>query len=119
MDALFDLIKDQPLALVAFGAVLALIFGVRHLGLWQGQLAAQKPSGGAQVAAVIVDPTALQQAAGEVAGLSVAVADATLAVRAHTAATDRLADEVREGVREMEELRRELRAMSDKMRARV
>ncbi|MCW5722850.1 MAG: hypothetical protein KIS86_17090 [Devosia sp.] len=118
MKALFDIIEDQPLALVPFGAVLALIFGVRHLGLWQGQMAAQKPASGAQVAAVIVDPTALTAAAGEVAGLTVAVTAATVAAGAHTAATDRLADEVKEGTREMRELRIELRAMTDKMRDR-
>lgn len=118
MEALVEVIKDQPWALVPFGIVLALILGVRHLGLWQGQMAAQKPASGAQVAAVIVDPTALSQAAAEVAGLTVAVTDATIAVRAHTAATDRLADEVKEGAREVHELRREVRAMADKMRDR-
>lgn len=95
MEALLELIKDQPLALLAFGAVLALIFGVRYLGLWQGQTAGPKSSAGsAQVAAVIVDPTALQQAAGEVSGLAIAVSEGAVALRAHTAASDRLADKI-------------------------
>lgn len=60
MEKLADL---PPAALVTFGAVLALIFGVRYLGLFQGQsVSRDKESGGAQVAAVIVDPTALKLA---------------------------------------------------------
>jgi hypothetical protein len=52
-----------PAALVTFGAVLALIFGVRYLGLFQGQTASRdKDSGSAQVAAVIVDPSAINRA---------------------------------------------------------
>lgn len=31
------LLELPPLAIITFGAVLALIFGVRYLGLWQGQ----------------------------------------------------------------------------------
>jgi hypothetical protein len=51
-----------PMALITFGAVLAIIFAARYLGLWQGQKAA--PAGdNARVAAVIVDPTALNRAA--------------------------------------------------------
>jgi hypothetical protein len=50
-------------ALVTFGAVLAVIFGVRYFGLWQGQQHAPASStASAQVAAVIVDPTALNKA---------------------------------------------------------
>lgn len=50
-------------ALITFGATLAIIFGVRYLGLWQGAKAAPATSpAAAQVAAVIVDPTALNNA---------------------------------------------------------
>ncbi|MCV9960710.1 hypothetical protein OIU34_02260 [Pararhizobium sp. BT-229] len=60
MEKLADL---PPTALVTFGAVLAIIFGVRYLGLFQGQAtSSEKASGSAQVAAVIVDPSALNRA---------------------------------------------------------
>lgn len=60
MEKLADL---PPLALVIFGATLAVIFAVRYLGLWSGRNAApEKSSTAAQVAAVIVDPSALNHA---------------------------------------------------------
>jgi len=66
-------------ALITFGAVLAVIFAVRYLGLWQGrQSSPAATSTGAQVAAVIVDPSALNKA--------------TAALEAHTAATLKLVD---------------------------
>lgn len=69
MERLADL---PPLALVVFGATLAVIFAVRHFGISSGVNAPpQKSQAAAQVAAVIVDPTALNNAAE--------------AVRAHTA----------------------------------
>jgi hypothetical protein len=49
--------------LIAFGLGLAVIFGVRHLGLLSGERST--PAGAtstAQVAAVIVDPSALNRA---------------------------------------------------------
>lgn len=58
MEKLADL---PPAALITFGAVLAVIFAARHLGLLQGQKAAPAADK-AQVAAVIVDPTALNKA---------------------------------------------------------
>ncbi|TCL89876.1 hypothetical protein C8J38_11064 [Rhizobium sp. PP-WC-2G-219] len=49
--------------LIAFGLGLAVIFGVRHLGLLSGERATPSSSSStAQVAAVIVDPTALNKA---------------------------------------------------------
>lgn len=57
-----------PLALVVFGGTLAVIFAVRYMGLLSGEKAPpEKASAAAQVAAVIVDPTALNRltAAGE------------------------------------------------------
>ena len=65
------LLELPPLAIIAFGAVLALIFGVRYLGLWQGQNASPAASAGsAQVAAVIVDPTGLNNATAAVKDLT-------------------------------------------------
>ncbi len=60
MEKLADL---PPTALITFGAVLAVIFAVRFLGLFQGQNASpEKSAAAAQVAAVIVDPSALNRA---------------------------------------------------------
>lgn len=71
MDELGNL---PPAALVPFGAVLALIFAIRYLGLWQGLNAnPAKSASGAQVAAVIVDPTALNRVSDEAAKLTEAV----------------------------------------------
>lgn len=59
MDQISDL---PPLALAFFGATLAVIFGVRYLGLLSGEKTPpDKSSSVAQVAAVIVDPTALNR----------------------------------------------------------
>lgn len=57
-----------PLAIIVFGATLALIVAVRYLGLFNGARAAPAESKtAAPVAAVIVDPSALNRltAAGE------------------------------------------------------
>jgi hypothetical protein len=59
MEQLSDL---PPLAIIVFGATLAVIFGVRYLGLLSGEKAPpEKSSASAQVAAVIVDPSALNR----------------------------------------------------------
>lgn len=51
-----------PLALAFFGVTLAVIFGVRYLGLFAGERTPpEKSSSTAQVAAVIVDPAALNR----------------------------------------------------------
>ncbi|MFK0330723.1 hypothetical protein ACIQUB_06325 [Rhizobium sp. NPDC090275] len=60
MEKLVDL---PPVALVTLGATLAVIIAVRWLGLTVGEKASPVKSGAAaQVAAVIVDPTALVNA---------------------------------------------------------
>ncbi|MCJ8519037.1 glycerol dehydrogenase-like iron-containing ADH family enzyme [Pseudorhizobium tarimense] len=80
-----------PPALITFGAVLAVIFAVRYLGILSGQKATPAASSNAaQVAAVIVDPTALNRA--------------TDALQAHTEATKRLTDAVVETGRHMNTL---------------
>lgn len=98
MDELLKLIGELPLpALIVFAGVVGLIFGVRYLGLWQGQnMPAKASAAAAQVAAVIVDPTALNAAAGSVDGLTVAVTEATVTARQHVKATAQLADEVKD-----------------------
>ena len=93
--ALPDLSQLPPWAAVAFAISLAIIVGMAWLGEKRGK-ASGSPQHSAQVAAVIVDPTALQAAAAEVSGLAVTLTEATVAVRAHTAAVDRQADKVDE-----------------------
>lgn len=102
------LLELPPLAIITFGAVLALIFGVRYLGLWQGQNASPAASAStAQVAAVIVDPTALNLAAAEVAGLSVAVQQLCAAVRDAAQHSKRTAEEL-DAIREELRIHREV-----------
>lgn len=85
MDQLADM---PPFAWVIFAVTMAVIFGVRHLGLLQGGKATPESSpAAAPVAAVIVDPTALNRA--------------TDAVNAHTEATKRLTDAVIEASRQV------------------
>jgi hypothetical protein len=108
MEKLLDTLAAQPLALVVFAIVLALIFGVRYLGLWQGQNASPAASAGAaQVAAVIVDPTALNKAADEVAGLSVAVSELVSAVKEASRNHKRTAEEL-DAIREELRIHREV-----------
>lgn len=92
-----------PLALVVFGATLAVIFAVRHFGISAGAKAApEKSQASAQVAAVIVDPTALN--------------NATKALEAHTDAVLAMIETMKESGRhwshmaiEMDRIREELR----------
>jgi hypothetical protein len=92
-----------PLALVVFGATLAIIFAVRHLGILAGAKATpEKSQAAAQVAAVIVDPTALN--------------NATKALDAHTDAIMDMTEVMKEAGRhwghmatEMDRIREELR----------
>ena len=108
MESLLDMLKEQPLAVITFGAVLALIFGVRYLGLWQGTKAGPGGSvSSAQVAAVIVDPTALNAAAAEVSGLAVAVQQLCSAVKEAASNSNQLADEL-DAVREELRIHREV-----------
>lgn len=70
-----------PLAIIVFGATLAVIFGVRYLGLMSdGSMPIEKSAAAAQVAAVNVDPTELRKA--------------TVALESQTRATHRLADTI-------------------------
>jgi len=90
-------------ALVTFGAVLAFIFGVRYFGLWQGQQHAPAASAAsAQVAAVIVDSTALNRA--------------TAALEAHTAAMNKMIFVGEEMTRQSDHLADELGRIREEMR---
>jgi hypothetical protein len=57
---------------------------------------------------VIVDQTALNKAADEVADLTVAITDANVTAWAHTAATDRLADKMGQLIDGIDDLRTEV-----------
>ncbi|QIB36895.1 hypothetical protein G3A56_01860 [Rhizobium oryzihabitans] len=100
MEKLADL---PPLALVVFAITLAVIFAVRHFGLSSGEnVSPQKRHAAAQVAAVIVDPTALN--------------NATKALEAHTEAVIDLNDTMKASGKslahvaaEMDRIREELR----------
>lgn len=100
MEKLTDL---PPLALAVFGATLALIFGIRYLGIWQGERSSPAASSNtAQVAAVIVDPAALHAA--------------TAALQKHTAVMERMLDVAEAMARnvghmttEMDRIREEIR----------
>lgn len=100
MDQLADM---PPFAWVIFAVTMAVIFGVRHLGLLQGAKATPESSpAAAQVAAVIVDPTALNAA--------------TRALEAHTEAVYEMTETMKDSGRsfsnmaiEMDRIREELR----------
>lgn len=110
MAELLEILKALPMpALVVFAAVLALIFGFRHLGLWQGRNAtpATTPSSQGQVVAMIVDPTAINAATAEVAGLSVVMHEVVVVLREAAAQQRRTADEL-DAVREEMRIHREI-----------
>lgn len=79
MEKLFDL---PPLALVTLGITLAVIFAARYLGLMNGERSGPVNSpAAAQVAAVIVDPTALNKATEAVKDLTSEVQDLNRGLR--------------------------------------
>lgn len=104
------LLELPPLAIITFGAVLAVIFAVRYLGLWQGQSAPSKSSeAAAQVAAVIVDPSALNRGTAAVEALNVTLIERNMITRE---AAKVHAEDVRvmsEFTDEMAKLREEIR----------
>lgn len=105
MEKLTDL---PPLAIIVFGATLAVIFGIRYLGLWQGEHAspATNPAS-AQVAAVIVDPAALNAATAAVARHTEAVKDMTEVAETATRHLGHVATEL-DRIREEMLIQREL-----------
>lgn len=92
-----------PFAVITFGATSAVIFAVRYLGLWQGARAAPATSpAGAQVAAVVVDPTALNTA--------------TRALESHTVAVLELNETSKENGRSMATMAIEMDRIREEMR---
>ena len=75
MEELIDKLLQQPIALVAFGLGLAMLYAVRQWGLKSGEKASAGDHAAAQVAAVIVDPSALNNATQAVASLTKVLAE--------------------------------------------
>lgn len=97
-----------PVALIAFGVALAIIFAINRFGWLQGQKAAPAGASQAQVAAVIVDPTALNHASASVEGLTMAIIEANAIARGHSIMTDRLAQRIEELGEGVDKLRDEV-----------
>lgn len=94
----------QVLIYSILGISIAAAFLVTRFGIAQGQKAAPTGAGQAQVAAVIVDPTALNAATAAVEGLVVAVTESNVIARVHAKSTERLAkaaEELGEGVEKL------------------
>lgn len=90
MTELVELLKALPLpALLVFAAVLAVIVGVRFAGVWQGirgpSVAAETK---AQVAAVIVDPSALLAATAALEANTVEKHEANMIAKRQADATE-------------------------------
>lgn len=97
-----------PLAIVVFGATLAMIFGVRYMGLLSGASSSpEKSQSSAQVAAVIVDPSALNKlsAAGE--ALNMTIMESNQIAREKTRVEKQLAEEL-DNIREELRIQREI-----------
>lgn len=106
-----------PVALIALGVTLAIIFAINRFGFMQGKTAAPSAgAGAAQVAAVIVDPTALNHASAAVEGLTVALTESNLIARQHHTATDRLAEQVEKLGEGVDRLRDEVIRSAAKMK---
>ncbi|MCM2455289.1 hypothetical protein HGO37_07830 [Rhizobium sp. CG4] len=97
MEKLADL---PPTALIALGVTLAFIFVVRHFGLASGEKTG--PENKAPIAAVIVDPTALNKA-------TAALEEHTTAIKRHTDVVEDVAKHVDFLGNEMSRIREELR----------
>ncbi len=109
MEKLFDL---PPLALVTLGATLAVIFAARWLGLVTGERSGPINSpAAAQVAAVIVDPTALLKA-------TAAVEEHTATMKQQIRVGEELAKHLDHLGIEMDRMREELRIRREIERAR-
>jgi hypothetical protein len=97
-----------PLALAVFGATLAVIFGVRYLGLLSGaKTPPEKAASMAQVAAVIVDPTALNKASAAVEALNMTLMEAVMVAKEKTRVDNLMATEL-DRIREELRIQREI-----------
>lgn len=103
-----------PLALAFFGATLAVIFGVRYFGLMSGERAPpDKAASTAQVAAVIVDPTALNKATAAVEALNMTLMEAVVVAKEKIRVDNLMAtelDRIREELRIQREIGRRERS---------
>jgi hypothetical protein len=104
-------IANLPLpALLAFGATLGAVWGARVLGLLQGQKASPASPASSQVAAVVVDPTALNRASSAIEEHTEALLKGTEVLREtnrHLNTLGMEADRIREELRIHRELRRQ------------
>ncbi len=97
-----------PLAIIVFGATLALIFGVRYLGLLSGTGAdPEKSHSSAQVAAVIVDPTALNKISAAADALNMTLIEMVLVLK-EKARTERQVAKELDNIREELRIQREI-----------
>jgi hypothetical protein len=100
-----------PLAIVVFGATLALIFGVRYLGLFAGaNTTPEKSAAAAPVAAVIVDPSALNRATAALEAFNMTVIESNQIAKEKTRVDNLMAielDRIREELRIQREVRRD------------
>ena len=98
-----------PSAYVIFCVSLAVIYAVQRLGLWQGQKASPDAVDKAQVAAVIVDPSALNRLSDEVGRLVAAMEGLTEVGESLAKTESHMAielDRIREELRIQREIRR-------------
>ncbi|WP_311272163.1 MULTISPECIES: hypothetical protein [unclassified Rhizobium] len=99
-----------PLALAVFGGTLAVIFAVRYFGIAAGaNTTPEKSQASAQVAAVIVDPTALNNATKALEAHTEAVGDLTETMKESSHSISRMAiemDRIREELRIQREVAR-------------
>ena len=94
--------------LIAFGLGLAIIYGVRYLGLMSGERATPSASASsAQVAAVIVDPSALNKATAAIEALNITFMEMNRVARDMVQSQQNLADEI-DRVREEMRVQREV-----------
>ncbi|WP_157959926.1 hypothetical protein [Devosia submarina] len=120
MDELVRLIGSLPMpALLVFAAVLALIFGVRHMGLLQG-LRALAPAEGAgegtgRILGAVIDNkkadeliAAFTKVASELADNTEATKETGNAIRANTAAAISMGGDITDARTDIRELTREI-----------
>jgi len=118
MDDLLKLISSLPLpAVLVFAAVLAVIIGVRYLGLGQGLKSGPSNSvSSATVAAVIVDPSALNRASAALEASNVTQMEANGIARKQATSTDRLAKVIEDLTDGVSDLRDEVIRSAAKMK---
>ena len=103
-----DLSQLPPWAVIAFGISLAIIVGLAWVGERCGKNGnPANLSNTARVAAVIVDPTALNAAAGEVSGLALAVHELVVVLKEAALQSKRTAEEL-DAIREELRIHREV-----------